>query len=372
MIVAGEDSGDKHAAHLVDALKQKDASLSFIGLGGPQMQASGVDLFEDLTKISVVGFFEVLKHYNEFKSLFDRFLKQAEEIKPACVILVDYPGFNLRMAKELKKRGIKVIYYISPQVWAWKRGRIKQIESAVDKILVIFKFEETLYRECGIDATFVGHPLLDAININKKREEFLNAIELSKDHLTVGLLPGSRTKEVERHLPVMIDACKTLHAEFPQIQFLILKAQSIDKKILEEAIEDVPFAVKIVDQSYYDGINACDYCIVSSGTATLEVALLEKPMVIMYKTSWPTYFLAKLMITIPHIGLVNVIAQKQVVPECIQQEATGGQIANKLKTIFVDENKISEIKKDLKAVRQSLDCGGASEKASEIILDSLN
>lgn len=372
-IVAGEASGDMHAAHLVDALKHQDPSLIFSGLGGQQMQKSGVALLEDLTRISVVGFWEVLKHFQEFKRLFHAALAQIERTKPAAVILVDYPGFNLRLAREIKKRGLKtkVIYYISPQVWAWKESRVKLIKECTDRMLVLFPFEKEFYARHGMDVAFVGHPLLDMLKIKTPREPFLHSLSLTSHKLTIGLLPGSRHKEIENLLPVMIRAAQILTEEFQQIQFLLVKAPTIDLTFLKRHITDASLPLVIVEQGTYEAINASDLCVVASGTATFETALLQKPMVVVYKTSLITYLLAKWLVKIPYIAMANVVAGKMIVPECIQFDANGERIAQELKAIFTDEVKIIAIKSELEKVRNSLGEPGASMRAAREILKTI-
>ena len=371
VIVAGEASGDMHAAHLIEAIRRLDPQITFSGLGGQKMKENGVEIYSDLTKIAVVGFGEVLKHYGEFKAVFQLIVKKINEIRPLAVILVDYPGFNLRLAKKIKKKNIKVIYYISPQVWAWKKKRVYLIKKVVNQMLVLFQFEKDFYARYQIPVDFVGHPLIDNIKINSPKESFLETLGLTNYKLTVGLLPGSREKEVERHLPMMLEAAKILHKEFPMMQFILIKAPTISGELISQHIASLAFSLKVAEDEAYDAINACDVCMVASGTATLETAILQKPMVVIYKTSLLTWLLARLFVKIPDIGLVNVVAGKRIVPECVQFQATGEQIAKELKSIFTDELKIAEIKSELKKVKESLGPGGASERAAKAILKSL-
>ena len=372
VVVAGEASGDMHAAHLVKAIQHLDSSIIFSGLGGPKMKAAGIHLYEDLTKMAVVGFWEVVKHYKDIKKVFHLILSKIEETNADAVILVDYPGFNLRLARELKKRNIKVIYYISPQVWAWKQKRVHFIKKNVDKMLVLFQFEKDFYARFGIDVRFVGHPLIDTIKVHRVKESFLKGKNLSTDKLTIGILPGSREKEIENLLPIMLEAAKILDQEFPQVQFLIIKAPTIARPSIEQYLQNRPLACRIVDNDVYDGINACDLCMVASGTATLETAILQKPMVVVYKTSLLTWIIAKLFVKIANIGLVNVVAGERIVPECVQFQATGQRIAEELKNIFTDELKIADIKTNLKSVKESLGPGGANQRAAEEILKTLS
>lgn len=371
MIVAGEVSGDSHAAALINALKHLNPALTFSGLGGPKMQAAGVALDEDLTRFAVVGFLEILKHYGEFRRCFDTFLQNVAQRKPAAVILVDYPGFNLRLAGRLKKMGVKVIYYISPQVWAWKENRVRFIKKNVDRMLVLFDFEKKFYADRGVEVDFVGHPLADEVDLTSGREETLLSVGLSPDKFTIGLLPGSRQKEIESLLPAMIDAAQIMHHEDPRFQFLILKAPNLDEKLFKEYLEQKPFMIKLLDGHFHNGLNACDVCVVTSGTATLETALLLKPMVVVYKTSFFTYFLAKALIKIPYIGLVNVVAGKKIVPECIQDDANGQKIADELKKIYKNPAEFDKICAELEKVKASLGESGASKRAAENIIQFL-
>lgn len=331
MIVAGEVSGDSHSAALVKALKQCDPTLTFSGLGGPKMKDAGVDIDEDLTRFAVVGFIEILKHYTEFRRCFECFLTNVKRRKPSAVILVDYPGFNLRLAARLKKMGVPVIYYISPQVWAWKENRVNFIKRNVDLMLVLFHFEKEFYADRGVHVEFVGHPLADDVQLTNTREQTLTKAGLSADKCTIGLLPGSRQKEIESLLPPMLDAAKILHNQDPRFQFLILKAPNLAPELFKDYLTQQSCPLRLLDGHFHDGLNACDICIVASGTATLETALFLKPMIVVYKTSFLTFTLAKALIKIPYIGLVNIVAGKKIVPECIQNDANGKTIAAELK-----------------------------------------
>ena len=367
IIVAGEASGDIHAACLVDELKKLDPALTFSGVGGPRLRASGVTLYSDISFLAVVGFAEVIKHYGKIRSIFDLILEKIDQVKPLAVILVDYPGFNLRLAREIKKRNVKVIYYISPQVWAWKANRVEQVRKYVDKMLVLFRFEQDFYAARGVRVDFAGHPLMDAPGARMDKNEFFRKHGLDAEKLTIGLLPGSRQNEINTLLPVMLGAADILHKEFAPVQFLVLKAHTIERSLLEHYCQNAACNPKILDAQTHDGINACHLCIVASGTATLETAILGKPMVIVYKTSFPTWLLAKLLVKIPYIGLVNVVAGKKIVPECVQFQATPARVAAELRKIVADEVRIAVIKEDLRDVRDLLGAPGASRRAAEII-----
>jgi len=372
IIVAGEASGDMRAAGLAIALKKLDPTLRLSGIGGSYMRAAGVECFTDITELAVIGITEVIKNLSRIKKVFDQTLKQIDETHPDCVILVDYPGFNLRLAKEIKKRGIKIIYYISPQVWAWREKRVLKIKKLVDRMIVLFPFEQNIYNKYGMKVDYVGHPLVDEIIVDKKQTEILKSLGLSASRTTIGLMPGSRVKEIERHLPCMLEAAQILYKNNKDRQFILLKASSIPLKLIEDLMsfprtrESIlkNFPIKIYDGSTYDGINAMDTAMVASGTATLETALLKKPMVVIYKTSWLTYAIAKAVIKIPCIGLVNIVAGKKIVEELIQNDANAIKIANAIETALHNQQIINE----LAAVKTSLAASGASVRAAQVVL----
>ena len=378
MIVAGEASGDMRAAGLARALKGLAPGVRLSGIGGKYMRLAGVECFTDITELAVIGIAEVLKNLSRIKKVFDQTLKQIDSTHPDCVVLVDYPGFNLRLAREIKKRssyrtlagarGIKIVYYISPQVWAWREKRVLKIKQLVDRMIVLFPFEQDIYKKYGMKVDYVGHPLVDEIVIDHDQIEVLKSIGLSASKTTIGIMPGSRAKEVERHLPCMLEAAKILVKHNQDRQFILLKSSSIPLKLINDALfmyKHLP--LKIYEGSTYDGINAMDAVMVASGTATLECALLKKPMVIIYKTSWLTYGLAKSLIKIPFIGLVNIVAGKKVAEELIQNNVTAAKIANALESSLYNHHIIDE----LAALKHSLGAPGASLRAARVILEEI-
>jgi lipid-A-disaccharide synthase len=380
MFIAGETSGDMRAAGLAHALKQLNPSLRLSGIGGTYMRQAGVECFTDITELAVIGIIEVLINLKRIKKVFYQVLEQIDTTHPDAIILVDYPGFNLRLAREIKKRGIKIIYYISPQVWAWKEARVKKIKELVDRMIVLFPFEQDTYTKYGMKVDYVGHPLVDEIIVDRQPTEVLKNIDLSAGKTTIGLMPGSRTKEVERHLPCMLEAAQKLYEQNQNYQFILLKASSIPLELLchsRAALkpgtgccpsgnpEHAP--IKIYDGPTYDGINAMDAAIVASGTATLETALLLKPMVVIYKTSWLTYAIAKRVIKIPYIGLVNIVAGKKVAEELIQNDANAANIAKSLEAALRNPHTIEELAK----VKTSLGEPGASLRAAKVVLETL-
>lgn len=374
-IIAGEASGDLHGAHLVNALKKIDSNLNFNGAGGHLMKKAGVNLYYNLADISVVGFWEVIKNLKKFKAVFKLLCKKLDELNPDAVILIDYPGFNLRFAEEVKKRNVKLIYYISPQVWAWGKKRIELIKKCVDKMLVIFKFEEELYKSCGVNATFIGHPLLDIVKPSSEKAKIFKELDLSPEKKTIALLPGSRESEVKRHLPLMLETAKIIQEKLPQAQFILSRFPTLCKNLFHSYIthytclaDRQALNIKQLDNSY-DCISAADFVLVASGTATLETAILEKPMAIIYKTSFLTWLIAKSQIKIPYIGLVNVVLGKKAVPEFIQYGTRPKEIAKATIDLLNDQKKLDDIKNSFLELKEILGKGGASENAARIILE---
>ncbi len=370
-IIAGEASGDMHGAHLAEEIKSMDGSIKMYGLGGEKMQQAGVEILYNLVDFAVVGFIEVLKHYGKFKNIFYNLLNRIEKERPEAVILIDYPGFNLRLAKKLKEKNIKVIYYISPQIWACGKGRIKLIKRCVDKMIVILKFEEELYKRYGVDVSFVGHPLLDVAKPHMSKKDFMRTCNLSENLKTVALLPGSREKEVERILPVSIKTAEIINQKLKGVQFIILRAPTVKQKTFDECLQKTNLHIKIIKDKTYDGINASDLVIVASGTATLETAILNRPLIILYKLSFPTWLIIRCLLRIRNVGLVNIVARKIIMPEFIQFKAIPSRIARQAIDMLTNKERIAKMNKDLEELRQLLGSAGASRRAARIVLETI-
>jgi len=367
MIVAGEASGDLQAAGLIKSLKQINPDIEIFGMGGKKMQAEGAHITHDITGLAVVGFFEVLKHLLTFKKIFNDLRGLIETRKPDAVVLVDYPGFNLRFAKAVKEKNIPVIYYISPQIWAWGENRIHEIKKCVDKMIVIFGFEENIYKEAGVKVSFVGHPLLDIVRPLWKKEETIKTAHLQHGSIKVALMPGSRRKEIQKHLPAMLKACEIIKDKISNAEFIISKIKEIDPDLYNKIIGKSMIKLHSLENKPYEIMDISDLALVSSGSATLELSIMEKPMVIIYKTSFLTWLLAKNLIRIPDIGLVNIVAKKRVVPELTQYDATPYNIAKESIGILNNQKKIHEIKEGLRKVKSQLGESGASSRAAHII-----
>jgi lipid-A-disaccharide synthase len=369
MIVAGEASGDLHGASLVHEMKAIDPSLTFCGVGGRRLEAEGVRLAAHSSDMAVVGLTEVFSKLRHILGVFFRLRKMLREEKPRLLILIDYPDFNLPLASAAKRAGVKVFYYISPQVWAWRKKRIHRIRRVVDRMAVILPFEKAVYAEMGVDVDFVGHPLLDSVKRTRTREEAIAAFGLRDTWPTVALLPGSREKEVISLLPEMLGAAALLARDFEGAQFILPLADTVDLGMVEAIIGKHPVPVTVLPGQMYDAVGISDAAMVASGTATLETALLETPMVIAYRASPLTAAIGKRVVRIDHIGLANIIAGKTVVPELFQNDATAEKLAEAVKAILCDRARYDAIRRDLAGVREKLGEPGASRRAAQIALE---
>jgi len=371
MIIAGEASGDMHGANLVREMRQIHPSLTFYGIGGRSLQEAGVELMAHASEMAVVGLTEVFSKLGKFIKIMSQMKKSMDERKPNLVVLIDYPDFNLPLARAARKKGIKVFYYISPQVWAWRQSRIEQIKKTVDKMAVILPFEVDTYRQKGFSVEYVGHPLLDLVKTSYAKADCQARFNLSKGKTTVGLLPGSRVSEVERLLPEMLQAAVILAQKIPDIQFFLPLASTLEEKKIRQIISRFRVKVDVIRGNTYDVISCADLVIVASGTATLETALLQVPMIIIYKISLFSYFVGKLVISVKNIGLVNIIAGKTIVPELIQDSARGSSIAEAAFEILTDEEKKSAMIRELAEIRAKLGKPGAARRAAQLACDML-
>jgi len=371
-IVAGEASGDMYGADLVKEMLNIYPDLCFYGIGGNKLKEAGVELIADAAKISVVGLTEVLSKLSNFFKIIKKLKDKLDALKPALVILIDFPDFNLNIvARQAKKRNIKIFYYISPQVWAWRKGRIKQIKKLVDKMAVILPFEVDLYAENNFGVSYVGHPLVDIVKVNVSKVEARRKLGLSEDKTTIGLLPGSRTAEIKSLLPEMMQAAQILKKNIKSAQFILPQADTLDETIINEIISKYDIEIKIIAGRTYEAIFCCDLAVVTSGTATLETGLLGVPMIIVYKVSLLSYLIGRLVINVENIGLVNIIAGKTVVPEFIQKDANGRQIAAEALAILESEKRYEQIKKELSAISAKLGNPGATARAAKIACEMI-
>lgn len=365
-IIAGEASGDLHASNLVAEIKKKDKKAEFRGCGGDLMKAQGVDLLKHYRTMAFMGFVEVAVNLRKVLDNIAQCKKDIVEYQPDALILVDYPGFNLRIADFAHEKGFKVLYYISPQVWAWKRRRVKKIKKSVDKMIVIFPFEEAFYKEYGVDVTYVGNPLLDELSKSgtPNRSIFLRRNSLGEKREIIALLPGSRTQEVKRILPVMLKVVP----HFPDYQFVIGGVSSLDKSLYKKIIGNTD--VFLIENQTYELLQNSSAAVVTSGTVTLETALFTVPEVVCYKATGFSYLLAKWMIKVKYISLVNLVMDKEVVKELIQSDLTEKNIVSELERLLHDGKRQRQILEDYDELRDRLGNAGASEKAAEIVVNA--
>ncbi len=377
MIIAGEASGDLHGAKLVRAMQKVRPELTFCGMGGKELLAAGVDILFDAKKIAVVGLAEVISHLPDILTAQKILRKTIKKEHPELLIIIDFPDFNLMLAKFAKKLGIPVFYYISPQVWAWRPGRVKTIAQRVDRVGVILPFEEEFFRSRGLIADYVGHPLLDSVKITKNRRKFCKEQTIDPESLCIGLLPGSRKKEIVSLLPILLKSAQRVQKQKQQkMVFLIPLASTISKsEIRENGLDKFGsnLDIRIITENRYDMMAACDAAVVVSGTVTLELALLDTPMVVIYKVSPGTYRMGKLLINkdLKYFSLVNLIGGKEIVPELFQDEVNPERIETELSAILFDQQKRSIMLQGLKDVRDKMGKAGASEKAAELALGLL-
>ncbi len=371
-LIACEPSGDIHGAHLIEELRQLNASLEFRGLGGPKMQAAGVHLLEDMTRISALGLGDVIAQYFTFRRIFYRALGEVKRWQPDLLILIDSPAFNLRFAKKIA-RSRPVIYYISPQIWAWGGRRIHTIKRTVSKMLTILPFEVGIYEKAGVPCEFVGHPLLDHIQISAARGELRSRLGLRDQDLAVALLAGSRESEVRRILPLMLETAKKLRAKKSEAVFFLTTSPNVATPLYDKILKDFPdLPLQKSPCSLHDLLAAVDFALITSGTATLEAAMIGTPFFLLYKASASTYFLGRQLIRVPYLGLVNLLAQKRVAPEFIQKDIHPETIAHEASVLLENRDLYEGMKADFTRVKEMLGEKGASRRAAEAVLNFLN
>ncbi len=372
VIVTGEASGDLHGSHLVTAMRALQPNITFSGMGGTEMSQAGVEILFDAAKISVVGFIEVISHLKDIISAQKILRKQLERKKPSLLILIDFPDFNLLLARKAKKLRIPVFYYISPQVWAWRSGRVKTIGRLADGIGVILPFEERYYRERGVAAHYVGHPLLDSVHVYQTRDDYCRYLGIGKEKKIVGLMPGSRIKEIKRLLPVFLEAAARLREQSNEdLCFVIPCAPTLTEHDLAEsglAAWQGKMDIRIVHENRYEMMAACDAVVAASGTVTLELLLVDTPMVVAYKVSPHTYQLGKLLVKVDFFSLVNLIGGERIVPELLQEEANPARISEELYQLLYDDTTRAHIENGFARVKNMLGGPGASRRAAELAL----
>ena len=367
MLVVGEASGDNHGAHLVKALQRRDPRLRVYGVGGEQLRQTSFEVIFSVAKLTGMGVVELAGNLRNLWNAYRLLRRSLQERRPDLLVLIDFPEFNLRLAKLAKSLQIPVLYYVSPQIWAWRRGRVRQIARWVDQMAVVFPFEVAFYKEHGVKVTFVGHPLLESVHVKEGRDTVLTKLGLNPGKPTVALLPGSRHREVSYHLPVMVEAAMRLRRE-RDVQFLLVRASTVDAGEIASILAQGKPQIPVIEQGRYDAVSASDLVWTASGTATLEAALLQKPMIVVYRLSWLTYCLARLLVKVDHIGMVNLIAGERVVPELVQSDFTADRLVEETRTLLDNPLIRSQLIDKLSTLRGELGFSGAADRVADLAL----
>ena len=369
MIVTGEASGDMHGANLIKAMKDLSPGLSVSGMGGSALISQGMHPLYDAAKLSVVGLSEVFSHLGDIRAARRILIEHLTENRPALLILIDLPDFNLMLAAKAKELNIPVFYYISPQVWAWRSGRVRKIKDLVDRMAVILPFEKEFYKKRGVDVDFVGHPLLDELEAPSGRDQILSDLGISGNSKIIGLLLGSRKKEISSMLPTFLDAARLVKKEIGQAVFLLPLAPTLQEEDLDEYdLKGSGLDIRLTRDNRFNVMAACDTVIAASGTVTLELGILQVPMVVSYRVSPLSYFLGRRFIKVDYASLVNLIAGREVVRELLQSEATPEKISREILKILNDDDYRQEMIKGLKEVAEKLGQPGASVRAAKAAL----
>ncbi|MBI5750135.1 MAG: lipid-A-disaccharide synthase [Nitrospinae bacterium] len=392
LIITGEDSGDLYGGNLAKEIQRLYPDIKISGVGGKQMRSAGVDIFCDVSDISVVGFWEVIEKLGLIRRLYKQVVERLDSGNVKGVVLIDYPGFNLKVAKAAKERGIAVFYYISPQVWAWRKGRVKAIKKYVDKMMVILPFEKEFYQREGVDVEFVGHPLLEVIATpdriiqgeaisSSNKKEICQDLGVDDKKLIIGILPGSRKKEIAYMLPEILKASSLIKEKYPSVQFLLPLSQSIEEDYLKDFITNACHAerseeslhsyIKLIKGKNYDVMKVSDLLIIKSGTSTLEAAIIGIPMIIIYKSSMISYYLAKALVNVTYAGLPNLLAGKEVAPELLQYKMNAKSIAEKTTYFLEKKDRLEQMREELKNIKYSLGEQGASKRTANIIINHI-
>lgn len=375
LIIAGEASGDLHGSMLVSEIKMCLPEARFTGMGGARMQKAGVDRLFGIERMGAVGFVEVLWDFIHYYNVYRTLMKEIAARSYDAIILIDYPTLNLRLAKQARRFDYPVFFFISPQIWAWRKGRIRTIRESVSKMFVILPFEEKLYLDAGVDAEFLGHPFVDLVRPSLTREESQKKYSLSPKLKTIGLLPGSRMNEINSLLNVMVQAAEKIRAELGSCRFLLPVADSIDPDLIRQRLGDNPLGIQLIEGQSYDVMNSCDMLIIASGSATLEAGIIGCPMVIIYKLNPLTYFLAKLLVNAPLVGLVNIVAEEEVVPELIQNQVTAENISAEVLAVLRAPEKEKAIRDRLLKIKNTLGKPGVMKvvaKRISVFMDRLS
>ena len=371
MLVAGEASGDRYGAEIATAILKQYSKLTLFGIGGKAMRAAAVQTFMDINELAVMGFVEVIRHLPRIVKIFRQTKKILTAKNPDMLILIDYPGFNLRLAKVAKKLKIPVLFYISPQIWAWRPGRIKKIVNVIDHMAVIFPFEKALYAQHNVNVTYVGHPLVERIRQAVDSPTARAQLKLDVNDKVITVLPGSRKSETRRLLPILLQTIEKLKQKFSALKFLLVVAPTIDITYIKSLLKNYKADVRLITTDSITAISAADIVLTASGTATLETALLHKPMIVVYKVHPLTAALARCLLRIPYVSLCNIVAGKKIVPELLQQEANVPNLLRESYRLLEDKNHYLSMKNQLLTINSKLSTTNTANNVAHIALQML-
>ncbi|MGR9085602.1 MAG: lipid-A-disaccharide synthase [Gammaproteobacteria bacterium] len=372
MFSAGEASGDQHAAAMFLELKKHVANLKGIGMGGSRMAEAGIDIRYDSARIAVIGVVEVIKHYAEIRRAFKMMQSLLRSERPDLLVCVDYKEFNFKLAADAKRLGIKVLFYVSPQVWAWRSGRVKKYGKVIDMMAVIFPFETAYYEAENVPVRYVGHPSADKVHPHYSKAKDFERFGLIPGKPVVGLMPGSRSGEIKRMLPVMLKAARQIACRYPEVKFLLPQASAVEDRLLNDYLRQASVQIEVIKNQPYDVIQCCDAVMTTSGTATLEIALLTVPMVICYRLSPITYWLGRMLVKTPFIGLPNIVAGEGIVREYIQREASADNLAAEIIELLTNADYARHMREKLQTVKEKLGHGGGSKNMAALALAMLS
>jgi lipid-A-disaccharide synthase len=372
VVITGEASGEAHATRVIQALQQQQPDIQLSGIGGAKMRAAGVDLIADFSELAVMGLVEVLKRYRVIKKIFNKVVEHLKQQQPDLLVLVDYPGFNLKLAKQAKKLGIPVVYYISPKVWAWREGRVKTIKRYVDHMAVLFPFEVPIYENVGVPVTCVGHPLVDAVNTDLTIEQAKQHFGFDAKNKVLGLFPGSRNSEVNALLPIMLQAAERIKQRHPDVTVVLPLAPGLNRDTLAPLLTNSSVRVELVEGEFYTLTKACDAIVAASGTVTLEIALLGVPHFLVYRVAPLSYSILKRLVRVPYVGLCNIVTKQNIIKEVLQDDVTAERLDQELSQLLMNDTakqKASEIQQQ---VLEALGPAGAAENTANLLIELLN
>jgi lipid-A-disaccharide synthase len=372
VVVAGEASGEAHAGRMLAELKKIAPDIKVSGIGGDSMRAAGAEIKVDFSELAVMGLIEVLKQYRQIKKIFNQLVSDLKNDKPDLLVLVDYPGFNLKLAKVAKKLHIPVLYYISPKVWAWRAGRVKKIKRYVDHMAVLFPFEQSIYEKAGVPVSCVGHPLVDAVKTLLTTEQAKQKFALDPKHRVIGLFSGSRRSEVEALLPIMIEAAEKIYHRHFDVSLALPLAPGLDIETVKPLLRKATMPVKIVEGDFYDFTKSCDVIVAASGTVTLEIALLGVPHLIVYRVSPMTYRILKRLVKIPYVGLCNIVTGEALIQELLQDDVTVERLDQEISNLIIRPDSKARAEKIRQKVLTALGPSGGAQNAAQQILNMLD